>query len=86
MRVLPETGFLKSGRLSAGVARPYRGTAGNVEPCQSGVLRGSARSLGYALLDRERSLPEAWSDDGVPYQQVGLPADRPVATKPPLAQ
>src|SRR5919199_3229575 len=29
--VIDETGFLKKGRMSAGVARPYSGTAGRIE-------------------------------------------------------
>ena len=33
-----ETGFLKKGRMSAGVARQYTGTAGRVENCQVGVF------------------------------------------------
>jgi SRSO17 transposase len=33
-----ETGFLKKGRMSAGVARMYTGTAGRVENCQVGVF------------------------------------------------
>src|SRR5262245_17309802 len=32
--VIDETGFLKKGRHSAGVARQYSGTAGKVENCQ----------------------------------------------------
>jgi SRSO17 transposase len=33
-----ETGFLKKGRMSAGVARQYTGTAGRIENCQVGVF------------------------------------------------
>ncbi len=36
--VLDETGFLKKGTKSVGVARQYCGTAGRVENCQVGVL------------------------------------------------
>ena len=36
--VMDETGFLKKGQQSAGVARPYSGTAGRIEHCQIGVL------------------------------------------------
>jgi SRSO17 transposase len=36
--VLDETGFLKKGQQSAGVARQYSGTAGRVENCQIGVF------------------------------------------------
>jgi SRSO17 transposase len=56
--VLDETGFLKKGRHSAGVARQYRGTAGTVENCQIGVFLGYASPLGQALLDRELDLPQ----------------------------
>ena len=35
---IDETGFLKTGRHAAGVARQYSGTAGRVEHCQIGVL------------------------------------------------
>jgi SRSO17 transposase len=36
--VIDETGFLKKGRHSAGVARQYSGTAGRVENSQIGVF------------------------------------------------
>jgi SRSO17 transposase len=36
--VIDETGFLKKGRHSAGVARQYSGTAGRVENSQIGGL------------------------------------------------
>ena len=40
--VADETGFLKKGRKSAGVARQYTGTAGRVENCQVGVFLACA--------------------------------------------
>ena len=84
--VLDETGFLKKGEHSAGVARQYSGTAGKVENCQIGVFLSYASPLGHALLDRELYLPKAWSDDGERCRQGGIPADRPFATKPQLAR
>ena len=36
--VLDETGFLKKGTKSAGVARQYSGTAGRIENCQIGMF------------------------------------------------
>ena len=84
--VLDETGFLKKGVHSAGVARQYSGTAGKVENCQIGVFLSYASPLGHALLDRERYLPKAWTDEGARCRQAGIPADRPFATKPQLAQ
>jgi SRSO17 transposase len=46
--VLDETGFVKKGRHSAGVARQYSGTVGKVENCQIVVLMGYASPLGPA--------------------------------------
>jgi SRSO17 transposase len=84
--VLDETGFLKKGEHSAGVARQYSGTAGKVENCQIGVFLSYASSLGHALVDRELYLPNVWTDDAARCRQAGIPADRPFATKPQLAQ
>src|ERR671910_3439863 len=56
--VIDETGFLKKGRHSAGVARQYSGTAGRIENCQIGVFLAYASRLGQALLDRELYLPK----------------------------
>jgi SRSO17 transposase len=84
--VLDETGFLKKGEHSAGVARQYSGTAGKVENCQIGVFLGYASPLGHALLDRELYLPKGWTDDRARCRQAGIPADRPFATKPQLAR
>ena len=39
--VVDETGFLKKGTHSVGVARQYSGTAGRVENCQVGVFLAS---------------------------------------------
>jgi SRSO17 transposase len=84
--VLDETGFLKKGRHSAGVARQYSGTAGKVENCQIGVFLGYASALGHVLLDRELYLPKEWTDDPERCREAGIPAVRCFATKPQLAQ
>ena len=84
--VLDETGFLKKGRYSAGVARQYSGTAGKVDNCQIGVFLSYASPLGHALLDRELYLPQAWTGDRERCRQAGIPEDRHFATKPQLAQ
>jgi SRSO17 transposase len=84
--VLDETGFLKKGRHSAGVARQYSGTAGKVDNCQIGVFLSYASPLGHALLDRELYLPREWTDDRERCRQAGIPEDRGFATKPQLAQ
>ncbi len=84
--VIDETGFLKKGRQSAGVARQYSGTAGRIENCQIGVFLAYAGHLGHALLDRELYLPQEWTGDPARCQQAGVPEARRFATKPQLAR
>jgi SRSO17 transposase len=84
--VLDETGFLKKGRHSAGVARQYSGTAGRIDNCQIGVFVAYASRHGHALLDRELYLPAEWTNARTRCQQARIPADRGFATKPALAK
>jgi SRSO17 transposase len=84
--VVDETGFLKKGRHSAGVARQYSGTVGNVDNCQIGVFLSYASLRGQVLLDRDLYLPQEWTDDRERCRQAGIPEDRRFATKPQLAQ
>ena len=58
-----ETGFVKKGKDSVGVARQYCGTLGKVENCQVGVFAGYASRHGYALVDKRLFMPEAWFTD-----------------------
>ena len=57
-----------------------------MDNCHSGVLLSYASRLGYARLERERSLPQAGTDARERCRQVGIPEDRRVATTPPLAR
>jgi SRSO17 transposase len=84
--VLDETGFLKKGLHSAGVARQYSGTAGRIENCQIGVFLAYASHYGQTLLDRELYLPKEWTDDRQRCRRAGIPDERTFATKPALAQ
>src|ERR671914_1532213 len=84
--VIDETGFLKKGRHSAGVARQYSGTAGRIENCQIGVFLGYASRYGQTLLDRELYLPAAWTKDRARCRRAGIPDERRFATKPQLAK
>jgi SRSO17 transposase len=59
-----ETGFVKKGQDSVGVARQYCGSLGKVENCQVGVFAAYASRQGYALVDKRLFLPEAWVGDG----------------------
>lgn len=60
--VADETGFLKKGTHSVGVARQYSGTAGCIEHCQIGVFLGYVSDKGRLLSDRELYLPRDWAD------------------------
>ena len=84
--VVDETGFLKKGQHSAGVARQYSGTAGRVENCQIGVFLTYASPQGHVVLDRELYLPKEWTNDEARCKGAGIPAERTFATKPQLAQ
>jgi SRSO17 transposase len=85
--VADETGFLKKGRKSAGVARQYTGTAGRVENCQVGVFLAYAAPDGSrALIDRELYVPQAWCDDEDRRAEAVIPGDLEFATKPALAR
>ena len=71
--VLDETGFVKKGGKSAGVQRPYSGTAGRVENCQIGVFLGYASRYGRALVDRTWYLPQDWAEDADRRAAAGIP-------------
>jgi SRSO17 transposase len=83
--VVDETGFLKKGTHSVGVARQYSGTAGRIENCQIGVFLGYASPLGQALIDRRLYLPDAWAADAARRRQVRVPEPMAFATKPQIA-
>lgn len=84
--VIDETGFLKKGTKSAGVARQYSGTAGRIENSQIGVFLAYASAHGQAFLDRALYLPKAWVEDEPRREAAGIPPDVGFATKGDLAQ
>jgi SRSO17 transposase len=83
--VVDETGFLKKGTRSAGVARQYSGTAGRIENCQIGVFLAYAAPVGRTFLDRELYLPRAWTEDRDRCAAAGIGPDVEFQTKPELA-
>lgn len=84
--IVDETGFLKKGTKSAGVARQYSGTAGRIENSQIGVFLAYASAHGRALIDRELYLPKGWIADRERCRQAGIGDDVEFATKPSLAR
>jgi len=71
--IVDETGFLKKGEKSVGVARQYTGTAGDTVNCQVGVFLAYASKKGAALVDRALYLPKAWTDDSERRAEAGVP-------------
>jgi SRSO17 transposase len=84
--VVDETGFVKKGKKSAGVARQYSGTAGRRENSQVGVFLLYASAKGAAFIDRGLYLPEEWTQDRVRCREAGIPDEVEFATKGELAQ
>jgi SRSO17 transposase len=84
--VVDETGFLKKGEHSVGVARQHSGTAGRIENRQIGVFLSYASRFGHALIDRRLYLPQVWSEDDVRRAKAAVPEDIAFATKPEIAR
>jgi len=84
--VLDETGFLKQGKASCGVARQYTGSAGKITNCQIGVFAAYVSRHGHAFIDRGLYLPKAWTDDPVRMAAAHVPGGTGFATKPGIAQ
>jgi len=84
--IVDETGFLKKGKKSCGVARQYSGTAGATANCQVGVFLAYASAAGTAFIDRALYLPQEWADDRARRMEAGVPEDTRFATKIELAQ
>ena len=61
--IFDESGFVKKGRDSAGVARQYCGGIGKVENSQVGVFAAYASRHGYCILDHRLFIPEKWFGD-----------------------
>lgn len=83
--VIDETGFLKQGKSSCGVARQYTGSAGKITNCQVGVFAAYVSRRGHAFIDRALYLPKAWTDDRARLAAAHGPDDIDFATKPALA-
>jgi SRSO17 transposase len=84
--IVDETGFLKKGKKSVGVAPQYTGTAGKKENAQVGVFLCYASEKGAAFIDRALYLPKEWAADPARREKAGVPAAVRFATKGELAK
>ena len=81
-----ETGFLKKGEKSVGVARQYTGTAGDTVNCQVGVFLAYSSEKGAAFLDRALYLPRAWTNDPARREEASVPEELLFRNKIELAE
>lgn len=84
--VIDETGFLKQGKASCGVARQYTGSAGKITNCQIGVFASYVSRHGHAFIDRALYLPKEWTNDRARLKAAHVPETIGFATKPQIAR
>jgi SRSO17 transposase len=84
--IIDDTGFLKKGEKSVGVARQYTGTAGDTVNCQVGVFLAYSSEKGAAFVDRALYLPREWTEDPTRCAEAGIPETAEFATKIELAK
>ncbi|MFY3390868.1 IS701 family transposase [Nocardiopsis sp. A1-1-1] len=84
--VVDETGDVKQGEHTVGVARQYTGVTGQVENCQVAVYLAHTTPQAHALIDHRLYLPRAWTGDLARRRAAGVPDTTRFATKPELAR
>ena len=84
--LIDESGVVKQGQNSVGVAAQYCGSVGKVANAQVGVHLGYVSRQGYTLLDSQLFVPAEWFDEAHTdrRQACGLPADLTYQTKPEI--
>jgi SRSO17 transposase len=83
--VVDETGVLKQGKASCGVARQSTGSAGKITNCQIGGFAAYVSRHGHGFIDRSLYLPKTWTDDPSRRAAAHVPPGTTFATKPRLA-
>ena len=85
--IFDETGFVKKGDDSVGVAKQYCGNIGKVENCQVAVFAAYASPHGYAMVDKRLFIPEKWFTDDYTLRRkkCRLPEEITFTGKPQLA-
>jgi SRSO17 transposase len=84
--LIDESGVVKQGQDSVGVAAQYCGSVGKVANCQVGVHLGYVSRQGYSLVDSQLFMPEEWFDEAHAErrQACGVPEDLAFQTKPEI--
>lgn len=83
--IVDETGWLKQGRNSVGVAHQYCGAVGKQANCQVSVEVVVSDGEIAAPVAGRLYLPQSWTQDEGRRQAAGVPAEVQFQTKPALA-
>jgi SRSO17 transposase len=83
--VVDETGVVKKGIHSVGVARQYCGRVGKKENCQVAVSLSVATASGSLPIAWRLYLPAEWASDIVRRKVAGIPQEVEFQTKPQIA-
>ena len=84
--LIDESGIVKQGDDSVGVAAQYCGSVGKIANSQVGVYLGYASRKGYSLIEGQLFMPETWFDEehAAKRADCGVPADLKSQTKPEI--
>lgn len=84
--IIDESGMVKKGEHSVGVAKQYCGNVGKIENCQVAVLGCLASGDFSMLIDSRLYLPESWANNSIRCNEVGIPeSEQEFKTKGQLA-
>ena len=83
--VIDESGVIKKGTESVGVARQYCGRVGKRENCQVGVFLVGVTPAGTVPLDQQLYLPATWVNDKQRRQKTHVPKEITFQTKHQIA-
>jgi len=84
--LIDESGVVKQGDDSVGVAAQYCGSVGKVANSQVGVYLGYASRKGYSLIEGQLFMPKDWFSDGQAAKRdaCGVPIELKPQTKPEI--
>lgn len=83
--IIDDTGFVKKGTHSVGVARQYCGQVGKQENCRIAVSLSVATATSSLPVAWRLYLPEIWAKDPERRKKAGIPKDVRFQTKPQIA-
>ncbi len=83
--IVDETGWVKQGVKSVGVAPQYCGAVGKKANCQVSVHLAVTTGEIAAPVAARLFLPQAWADDRVRRREAGVPPEVTFASKPQIA-